>query len=313
MKKKDLIIIEGLEKLRIARNLSQKDLVKGIMTPATYSRAKQNKATLNFYTINLLCERLEARLEDIIDFSNFDNDQEILNLKREYDYVVEHQGSIKRAEALYKKLTKRELLTNDLERHLVLLKKYYAANSEIIEPITQKYIDTQFHKIVNSEVLTSYDLEFLADFTGYFTMDQLKHLVPRILEIKTDIREFHNLHYHKNTGICFVNFADMFIDHLDFDIADKLIKRIEEYATKFGYADYTIWANYLKQVADIYKIKNYDKKKKNLAQLEEYLIHIKKVLPNTRINEFFQATFSRLKERNGFPPITGEIYYLLKG
>lgn len=311
----NLIFIDGIEKLRLARNMTQKELAQGILTPLTYSRVKQGKTRLTIVAIEQLAHRLNARIEDIIDYSNFNDDPETALLIQEYDYIIENKASvpITRPEKLYKTLVDQKELVPALIRFKYLLQKHFSEQSSIIPKVDQLYINENYNRINYSTKLTSYDLEFLGDFTAYLSMDQIKSLYPKILDLDINVRKFHNSYYLKYTGICFVNFADMLIDNKDFAMAQELLKNVEKYATTFGQASYHIWYYYFTAIIDIYKEKKQEEKQKKLTELGTYIDGLKIVLNHTRFYPFFKSSYERMVDRKGNPPQVQKVHYLLKG
>ncbi|PEH49617.1 helix-turn-helix domain-containing protein [Enterococcus faecium] len=310
-----LIFIDGIEKLRLARGMTQKELVQDIISPATYSRVKNGETRLTIQTIEKLAGRLQARIEDIIDYSKYNDDIETLSLIHEYDYIIEHKQTIEiaRADKLYLTLTNRENLSISLARFKYLLQKHFSEQSTIIPKVDPSYINSGYNRIIHSSKLTSYDLEFLGDFTSFLSLEQLKNLYPKIAELDINVRKFHNSYFHKYTGICFVNFADTFIDNSEFEMAGVLLENIEKYATTFGHASFHIWYKYLFSVMEIYKEKEPEEKKKKLDELGKYIDGLKVVLDHTRTYPFFRSTYQRLVDRNGNQPTVHKVHYLLKG
>lgn len=220
---------------------------------------------------------------------------------------------MERVEKLYLILENQGTPSLSLNRFKYLLQKHFSHKSEIIPKVDQTYINDSYNRIFHSTKFTSYDLEFLGDFTTFLSLDQLKILYPKLIDLDIDVRKFHNSYFHKYTAICLVNFTDIFIDNNEYEKASVLLSKIKKYAITFGATNYLIWYKYLSSVMEIYKEKDQKRKNEKLERLGNYIHHVENVFEESRIAPFFKSTYQRLLDRNGYPPKITKFHYLLKG
>lgn len=285
-------LFEAIDKLRIARKISQKDLCQGIMDPSTYSKIKKGDLALNLKDSYEFLSRLNASWADIQSLNLF-SDPTIDKLSKEFNRLTADATTpIKNIEMLYTRLSNMDLQNSNLLRLHLLLKKYYADQSNQIPKITSAEMDTLFRRIDISEILTSIDYLLLGDLTTEFSLEQLLKIYPRLLV--TNLEEFliKPRVFKLYIPQCLGNVADIFIDNHYFSEAKQLLNNLKTIAITINSFFYQFLVQYLTLRLQYLETNASD----TLHELEKFIKAAKIVYPKSPSIKAFEQSFEDLKK-----------------
>ena len=201
-----------IKKIRVAKNISQETLSKGIMERSNLSRFENGHYSPSYNVIPLLLERLNMDYEELIFLTrNYQlSSLETLNTKiMQAINTYDKAALINLSQEAYKQSN---ISTNIQYRHLYLLTLAFL----------QKYFNVKKHDLkldmlIHTEILSYftktdnwyiYEFRLLNNFLHYFNHETILYLLPiaeQQLVKYTKMQSTHSLHQHlwQNVGIYF--------------------------------------------------------------------------------------------------------------
>ncbi|MDU3375312.1 MAG: helix-turn-helix transcriptional regulator [Enterococcus casseliflavus] len=313
MNEDSIILVQIIENLRKSRGLSQKELVDTILSESSYVRIKKGKSEFPIYILVPLAKKLNARIEDILDLYYRSKNYEYKNLFKRYNIVTDTHD-IAEAIILYEDLMKHQKKSLTLSRMRLLLEKYFANDTRQIPEIDTLEVQALMNQILVTNHLTSYDLQFFADFMTLLSMDQLKIVSRKLIEVDFNVMDSFNHFYNKYYPICLGNLSDCLMDLGYFEESKQPLNKLIATADHVDSIELKIWAQYLENVLAIYTENQNNEKQKKLSKLNQIVTNWHNLLPSSRLVEGLHGAFQRLSDRNGDRPNNIHIppVYILK-
>lgn len=313
MNEDSIILVQIIEDLRKSRGLSQKELVDTILSESSYVRIKKGKSEFPIYILVPLAKKLNARIEDILDLYYRSENHEYKNLFKRYNTVTDTHD-IAEAIILYEDLVKYQKNSLTLTRMRLLLEKYFANDTRQIPEIDTLEVQGLMNQILVTNHLTSYDLQFFADFMTLLSMDQLRIVSQKLLVVDFNVMDSFNHFYKKYYPICLGNLSDCLMDLGYFEESKQPLNKLIATADHIDSIELKMWAQYLENVLAIYTENQNNEKQKKLSELNQIVISWHNLLPSNRLVEGLHSAFQRLSDRNGNRPNNIHIppVYILK-
>jgi len=308
-----IILVQIIEDLRKSRGLSQKELVDTILSESSYVRIKKGKSEFPIYILVPLAKKLNARIEDILDLYYRSENHEYKNLFKRYNIVTDTHD-IAEAIILYEDLVKYQKNSLTLTRMRLLLEKYFANDTRQIPEIDTLEVQALMNQILVTNHLTSYDLQFFADFMTLLSMDQLQIVSKKLIAVDFNVMDSFNHFYKKYYPICLGNLSDCLMDLGYFEEAKQPLNKLIATADHADSIELKIWAQYLENVLAIYTENQNNEKQNKLNKLNQIVTNWRNLLPSSRLVEGLHGGFQRLSDRNGDRPNNIHIppVYILK-
>lgn len=313
MNEDSIILVQIIEDLRKSRGLSQKELVDTILSESSYVRIKKGKSEFPIYILVPLAKKLNARIEDILDLYYRSENHEYKNLFKRYNIVTDTHD-IAEAIILYEDLVKYQKNSLTLTRMRLLLEKYFANDTRQIPEIDTLEVQALMNQILVTNHLTSYDLQFFADFMTLLSMDQLQIVSKKLIAVDFNVMDSFNHFYKKYYPICLGNLSDCLMDLGYFEESKQPLDKLIATADHVDSIELKMWAQYLENVLAIYTENQNNEKQKKLSKLNQIVTNWNNLLPSSRLVEGLHGAFQRLSDRNGDRPNNIHIppVYILK-
>ena len=313
MNEDSIILVQIIEDLRKSRGLSQKELVDTILSESSYVRIKKGKSEFPIYILVPLAKKLNARIEDILDLYYRSENHEYKDLFKRYNIVTDTHA-IAEAIILYEDLVNHQKNSLTLTRMRLLLEKYFANDTRQIPEIDILEVQALMNQILVTNHLTSYDLQFFADFMTLLSMDQLQIVSQKLLDVDFNVMDSFNHFYKKYYPICLGNLSDCLMDLGYFEESKQPLNKLIATADHIDSIELKMWAQYLENVLAIYTENQNNEKQKKLSELNQIVISWHNLLPSSRLVEGLHGAFQRLSDRNGNRPNNIHIppVYILK-
>ncbi|KPG70820.1 helix-turn-helix domain-containing protein [Enterococcus sp. RIT-PI-f] len=313
MHENSIILIQIIENIRKKRKLSQKDLVAGILSESVYTRLKQGKKEIPMFYLVPLTKRLNARIEDILDLYYQSENYENKYLFKRYNIVTDSHD-VQEAILLYNDLLENENNNLTMIRLRMLLEKYFSNDTTQIPKIDITEVQALMNQILVTTYLTSYDLQFFADFMTLLSTDQLQIISQKLLTVDFNVMNSFNHFYKKYYPICLGNLSDCLMDLGYFDESKIVLDKLAFVADHVDSIELKMWAQYLTNVLNIYMDDQPNEKQRQLNKLNKIVTDWQKLLPSSHLVEGLHGAFQRLSDRNGARPNNIQIQpvYILK-
>jgi len=302
-----------IEDLRKSRGISQKELVDNTLSESSYVRIKKGKSEFPIYLLVPLAKKLNARIEDILDLYYRSENYEYKNLFQRYNIVTDTHD-ITEAIILYEDLVKDQKNSLTLTRMRILLEKYFANETRQIPQVDILEVQELMNQILVTTYLTSYDLQFFADFMTLLSTDQLQIISQKLLKVDFNVMNSFNHFYKKYYPICLGNLSDCLMDLGYFDESKIVLDKLAFVADHVDSIELKMWAQYLTNVLNIYMDDQPNEKQNRLNKLNKIVTDWQKLLPSSHLVEGLHGAFQRLSDRNGARPNNIQIQpvYILK-
>lgn len=201
-----------------------------------------------------------------------------------------------------------------LSRMRLLLEKYFAKDTRQIPEIDILEVQALMNQILVTNHLTSYDLQFFADFMTLLSMDQLQIVSQKLIDVDFNVMDSFNHFYKKYYPICLGNLSDCLMDLGYFEEAKQPLNKLIATADHVDSIELKIWAQYLENVLAIYTENQNNEKQNKLNKLNQIVTNWHNLLPSSRLVEGLHGGFQRLSDRNGDRPNNIHIppVYILK-
>ncbi len=289
-------IITAIENLRIARNMTQKELIAGIIDPSSYSKMKNNQLNINLQDAYALLNRLNANWIDLEDTYFFISEREKYIQDTYQRIIAEKEPDIKQIESFYLQVQKLYQTNGEILRIYLLLKAYYSGISEIITEIQTNEINKIYERIEKSDILTSIDYKLIGDLTSFFSINQLKLLAPRIIVDDIVLFSERASVFQSYVPNCLSNIADIFIDNSEFDLAKPLLKNLEQIAIKNNNFFIMVLTDFLNYRLHFFNESDKEKKTAILTQYEKWMIATEQIHGKLPAFQQLKYSFENLKK-----------------
>lgn len=313
MNENSIILVQIIENIRKKRKMSQKDMVANILSESAYTRLKQGKKEIPMSYLVPLAKRLNARIEDILDQYYQSENYENKYLFKRYNIVTDSHD-VQEAILLYNDLLANENNHLTLIRLRLLLEKYFSNDTAQIPKIDPTEVQSLMYQILVTDYLTSYDLQFFADFMTLLSIDQLQIVTAKLLDVDFNVMNSFNHFYKKYYPICLGNLSDCLMDLGHFEESEVVLNKLISVADHVDSIELKIWAEYLQNVLTIYTENPTNEKENRLNHLNQVVTNWHNLLPSSHLVEGLHLAFQRLYDRNGALPINIHVppVYILK-
>lgn len=299
LKLNHLTLINGIEKIRNARNIPQKKLINGLIDPSNYSKMKNGQLHINLEDAYELLNRLHANWEDIEAMSLFTSESERIIHKKFNELTTEKNSNLSVIEHFYLEVenTYKQEKNNGIHKVLLMLKAVYSSYSNLIPAISSGEMESIFNRIYQSKILTSIDLKLVGDLTTYFTVAQLKAIAPKFFRSNNPDLELRPRIFQTYIPICQSNIADILIDNKEFETAASLLFDLKELSKHNNNFFYYFQAHFLNYRLLYLTANSENEALEILERYEKWLESGKEIFGTTPAFKAYQNSFENLKKQ----------------
>lgn len=301
--------LQAIEFLRTKRNMSQVDLIDGIMQKSAYSKIKLGHRRLKLSELEKFLVRLNARVQDLEDIFA-QQESTSYELLKEFREVLDSPNEIAITD-FYKKIKPMRNENVDYLRYTLMIENHFHKHyDQISEPDKELLFDI-FRDMLTTDYFTTVDFQFIGDFA--IILSSNKYLFLQIVD-KLSILDFPELYHAQKTFQYYLpqaltNILDILIDQHNFEKADAFLKVYRSYISYFNDYQYKIMADFYEYRLRYFKSASVIHREQILTEFEEFIKIVNHLFPNMNQIKQITSSFERLK---GGKVSTEPLYFFRK-
>lgn len=287
--------LQAIEFLRTKRNMSQVELIDGIMQKSAYSKIKLGHRRLKLSELEKFLVRLNARVQDLEDIFA-QQESTSYELLKEFREVLDSPNEIA-ITRFYKKIKPKRNANVDYLRYTLMIENHFHKHyDQISEPDKELLFDI-FCDMLTTDYFTTVDFQFIGDFA--IILSSNKYLFLQIVD-KLSILDFPELYHAQKTFQYYLpqaltNVLDILIDQHSFKKAENFLRVYRSYITYFNDHQYKIMADFFEYRLQYFKTTSVVAREKILEEFEGFISIINHLFPEMGQTKQITTSFEFLK------------------